>query len=594
MSKPEAATEAAANLASSAEDESGAAAEVNAAEDGVQQTADASSEPPAAEQGDEESSEKASTMAIGDTDGDRTTGPDADESAEPAPQEPEVAAVSEAAEAADAEAADNGAEGGAEQKPDAGERAETTAASTVEAAPGEEAESASAEEAGAGKRGETAVASTPETDASAASPGDSDRGEAAAEAPNASIQTAAEKEPPVEAGAPSADGEEEGALAPASPQLEAVLNAHESGQRLEGRVIGWNKGGFHVVINGVPAFCPKSQIEIDNPKRAAAYVDRTFKFRVLEIKDHGKRVVLTRRRVLIEDREAAIEQLRQKKASGDAIEGKVTSITDFGAFVDVGGGLEGLVHLSQLSRRRVENAREVVQVGQDVQVKVLKIEKGGDRISLSMKALEPDPWHTVTQKFDTGSKFEGTILRKADFGLFVDVGDGLEGLVHSSNLELGKSMDSPDYAEGQMIGGWVREVDPERRRLSLSLREVAQTNPWSDIKSRYTEGHVVTGRVEQVARFGVFVEIEPGLTGLLPFSSLPEVQGPRPTRQFRPGDAVEVVIDAIDTKRRRISLAPVGSKLEGTKSDLREYQKKHTSKSGLGALAAAFEKIQQS
>jgi small subunit ribosomal protein S1 len=153
-------------------------------------------------------------------------------------------------------------------------------------------------------------------------------------------------------------------------------------------------------------------------------------------------------------------------------------------------------------------------------------------------------------------------------------------------------MDSLEYAEGQKIRGWVREVDPERRRLSLSLREVAQSNPWSDIKSRYTEGNEVNGKVEQVARFGVFVELEPGLTGLLPFSSLPEIQGPRPARQFRPGDPLEVVIDAIDIKRRRISLAPVGSRLEGTKTDYKDYQKKASS-GGLGALAAAFEKIQQ-
>lgn len=558
MSKPDAAAEAAANLATPAEDDSGIPLDP-----GVGEQADdaAAATAPGSIAGEEDDAPRLAEADPGRGEGPtvRDDATEADEgttasSSPDAAAEPAVGAESGSTGAVRAEATDHPVAAAAEQ----GEREATESAATEPAA--------------------NAPAANAPVEPSRAAHAESAEG----------------AEPPAaDAGGTAAGAEEEGALAPASPELEAIVAAHTTGERLEGRVIGWNKGGFHVVVNGVvPAFCPKSQIEIDNPKRAAAYVDRTFAFKVLEIKDHGKRVVLTRRQVLVEDREAALERLRQKRASGEPIDGKVTSITEFGAFVDV-GGLEGLVHLSQLSRRRVDNAREVVQVGQDVQVKVLKIEKGGDRISLSMKALEPDPWHTVTERFETGSQFEGTILRKAEFGLFVDVGDGLEGLIHSSNLELGKSLDSADYAEGSKVQGWVREVDPERRRLALSLREVAQTNPWSDIRSRYSEGSEVNGRVEQVARFGVFVEIEPGLTGLLPFSSLPEIQGPRPTRQFRPGETIDVVVDAIDVKRRRISLAPLGSKLEGTKSDYREYQKKQTSGSGLGALAAAFEKIQQ-
>jgi small subunit ribosomal protein S1 len=499
----------------------------------------------------------------------------------------ETAAAAPPGEAAEAPARPDASAAGDEAATDG------TEVATVEAQPagpaeGEAAAAMDAEPAPAPPAAESGtevaaavVEAPPEAQAAAAA------GVEAAAQPEASASDAA-----AAGEAPAGGSEEEGALAPPSPELEAILAAHARGERIEGRVIGWNKGGFHVVVNGVPAFCPKSQIELENPKRAAAYVDRTFAFRVLEIKDNGKRVVLTRRQVLLEDRQKNLELLRQKKASGEPIDGKVTSITDFGAFVDV-GGLEGLVHLSQLSRRRVESARELVQVGQPVQVKVLKIEKGGERISLSMKALEPDPWNTVTERFGTGSTFEGKVVRKADFGLFVDVGDGIEGLVHTSNLALGKTMDSPEYAEGSAISGWVREVDPERRRLALSLREVAQSNPWADVKSRYGEGAEVEGRVEQVARFGVFVELEPGLTGLLPFSSLPETQGPRPPRQFQPGEKLQVIVDAIDTKRRRISLAPVGSRLEGTKSDYRDYQKKQTSSTGLGALAAAFEKLQQ-
>ena len=387
-----------------------------------------------------------------------------------------------------------------------------------------------------------------------------------------------------------------------NPQLALVIEANENKARMAGTVIGWNKGGFHVSLSGVPAFCPKSQIELGKPKRAAAYIDREFDFNVLEIKDAGKRIVVSRRHILKADREQLLETLRAKAKSGEPMKGKVTSITDFGAFVDL-GGIEGLVHLSQLTRRRIETPQEAVQTGQEVEVRVLKVEKAkqdkgkagsGERISLSMKALEPDPWQSVEERFPVGSEWAGTIARRTDFGFFVDLGNGLEGLVHTSQLALGKSMDDEEYSIGSEIKGWIREADGERRRLSLTQREQAKTNPWKDLIERYSEGSEVDGQVEQTSRFGVFVQLEPGLTGLLPYSSLPRQPGRPPQRQFTAGQSLRVQISAIDTKRRRLTLSPVGAKLEGTRADLREYQKKQKQSqgSGLGALAAAFAKIQ--
>ncbi len=375
-----------------------------------------------------------------------------------------------------------------------------------------------------------------------------------------------------------------------SPALAPIIAAMQDKTPINGKVIGWNKGGFHVSVDGLPAFCPKSQMEIGNPKQAHAYVDRDLQFSVAEVKENGKRIVVHRKGLLRQQRGETIQALKERSNSGEAISGKVTSVTDFGAFVDL-GGVEGLVHLSQLSRTRVEKPSDAVKVGQEVQVKVLKVEKGGDRISLSMKALEPDPWLTADDTFEIGGTFTGKVVRATDFGLFVDVGHGIEGLLHSSQLEMRKSMS--DYPEGSEVTGWIREVDGGRRRLSLSLREVAKGNPWQDIESRFEEGQQIEGVIEQVAKFGVFVVLQPGLSGLLPFSATQSMgDHMRPQRMYTPGDTINIQIDAIDAKRKRISLAPVGSKLEGTKSDLRDYQKTAEPTTGLSAMAAAFAKLQ--
>ena len=416
---------------------------------------------------------------------------------------------------------------------------------------------------------------------------------------NETVSTPEEVAPPstaeTDAQDPAAARENQAAAEKAEPQVpEAVLPlvaAYEAAERIWGKIIGWNKGGFHVAVDGIPAFCPKSQMEIGNPKRAAAYIDREFEFQIIDIKEAGKRIVVSRRNLLLEDRETVLVKLRERKADGRAVAGKVVSITDFGAFVDL-GGIEGLVHLSQLSRKRVEDPREYLQIGQDVQVRVSKIEKRGERISLSMKALEPDPWDGVEERWGAGERFTGKVLRSTDFGLFVELADGLEGLLHSSQLALGKNLD--DYPEGTEIEGWIREADGERKRLSLSLREVTSGNPWSDMQDRYSEGSNVTGTVEQIAKFGVFVMLEPGITGLLPFSTLSLPAGANPRRLYRPGQELSVLIDSIDRKKRRISLAPTGSRLEGTRADYRNYQRQQSETGGsLNAMEAAFSKLRQ-
>ena len=380
-----------------------------------------------------------------------------------------------------------------------------------------------------------------------------------------------------------------------TPEMLVLHQAMLDKKPVEGRVIGWNKGGYHVAIDKIAAFCPVSQIEIGNPRSPKRYNDKTFKFQVIEIQKGGRRVVVSRAEALKTERKERAALVKQSLKPKSVHKGKISSLTDFGAFVDLGKGIEGLVHVSEISRRRVEHPKEILKPGQEVEVAVLKVEKGGQRISLSMKRLEEDPWEKLTERLEPGSEFSGKILRKADFGLFVEIEPGLEGLLHNSRLPLGASQEDDAFNVGNTVEGFIHEVEPKRRRLSLSLRPVATGNPWKGIEERYKVDTIVTGKVERLAPFGAFVELEPGLTGLLPFSALGGGGSPHnPRKQYHPGKEVSVRILSIDREKRRISLGTENSQAEGSSVDFREYKKSQTGGGGGGGgmnvMAAALKK----
>ena len=214
-------------------------------------------------------------------------------------------------------------------------------------------------------------------------------------------------------------------------QLRQMMEANEP---VKGKVIGWNNGGFHVVVGGMTAFCPRSEIEIEAPKAPKTYLDQELVFRILKIERSGKRIVLSRSTHLRGERRLARQKVKKDLKAGSVRNGRVATITDFGAFVDL-DGVQGLVHVSELSRRRVEHPREVVEVGQEVEVKILRVENSGRRISLSMKALEPDPWEGIESRFEEGSLVTGTVERTADFGAFIQVAPGLTGLLPTSAID---------------------------------------------------------------------------------------------------------------------------------------------------------------
>src|SRR6476659_2753649 len=232
--------------------------------------------------------------------------------------------------------------------------------------------------------------------------------------------------------------------------LDQLRNMYENRLPVQGKVSGRNKGGFDVSVSGLRAFCPLSQIALGKIENPDSFLNQTYEFRVTELSDDGRRIVVSRAALLKEAAQSRAEEARQRVVPGAELTGRVKTLTPFGAFVDL-GGVDGLLHVSEMSRRRVNDPKELVEIGQEVRVRVIKVENDGKRISLSMKEFESDPWSDVEDRYAPGTQFSGRILRSTDFGFFVDVEPGLDGLVHVSQLPLG--VKASDMKIGESVTG---------------------------------------------------------------------------------------------------------------------------------------------
>ncbi len=263
-------------------------------------------------------------------------------------------------------------------------------------------------------------------------------------------------------------------------------------------------------------------------------------------------------------------------------------------FVDL-GGVDGMVHVSELSHRVGARPSQIVKVGDTVRAKVLEADRGKGRIALSMKALEPDPWTEVADRFPSGSTFEGTVARKTEFGVFVELLPGVDGLIHVSQLPPGMKLDDETLAPGAPVRGWVRELDMERRRLSLTLRQVATSDPWADAASRYPSDTIVEGVIERTANFGVFVQLEPGLTGLIPASETDVPRGGDLAGHFAAGSRISATVLSVDPARKRISLSVKKAKEGKAVKEFRRWneEKKVERKPEVSAFGAALAKALQ-
>ena len=484
------------------------------------------------------------------------------------------------------------------------ENAPTATETAPEPEPAAEVEIVAAEPpADAGEPAEVAAAeqvTASDTVAAEAVAAEAGATEAGAEAPATDAKPKQAKGPRTPAkkahkGKPRRPGKVDEVVPPSPEDLAGIPSdiaraAVEAGHPVEGKVIGWNQGGFHVVVDGMTAFCPRSSMELGAPHEPGQYLDKTFAFRVLRVEEKGHRLVLSRAAMLREERKHAADELRKKIQVGEIVMGKVVSLTDFGAFVDL-GGIEGMIHVSEIRHVRVAKPADALALGQEVEAKVLKLASGGDRISLSMKSLERDPWDGVAERFPVGGKATGKVLRKSEFGWFIELEPGVEGLMHHTQLAPGMHADDARLAAGETLELFVREVDGRRKRISLSMRETPTTDPWHGVEGRYPEGAVVTGTVEKIEKFGVFVILEPGLTGLLPGSEMGLPRGANVGRVYSVGKQVKVQVAHIDVKRKRVSLTLEGKTLEGSRSDYQAYVKQTRKSTGLGALAAALGKI---
>uniref|UniRef100_I2Q1Y8 Ribosomal protein S1 n=1 Tax=Desulfovibrio sp. U5L TaxID=596152 RepID=I2Q1Y8_9BACT len=394
---------------------------------------------------------------------------------------------------------------------------------------------------------------------------------------------------------------------------EALLAAFEAGVPVEGKVTASRKGGFDVDILHRRAFCPVSQIDLAFTENPEVHVGQTYTFLITTFERDGKNIVVSRRK--LQEQERAESELRflESVNPGDVIPAVVTRFAAFGAFVEVAPGLEGLVHLSELSWSRAEKAEDAVDLGQAVTVKVLSFDrdkKGRPRISLSIKQAGPDPWDTVGEKFAAGDRVEGKVTRLADFGAFVEIAPGIEGLIHVSEMSHVRRIAKPSdvVSPGETVTVAVKDVDLSKRRISLSLKEVAG-DPWAAVSDTFAIGSTVEGIVENRQQYGLFINLAPGVTGLLPASKLRDALEPAPYEKVSSGDTVSVVVSEIDTEKRKMTLAPVGGTKEREftrdrgdhrerdrdNDDWKKYAKKEkqTAQASGGGLGLLGEKLQE-
>ena len=331
--------------------------------------------------------------------------------------------------------------------------------------------------------------------------------------------------------------------------------ALENGEQIAGTVTGKVKGGLTVMTNGIRAFLPGSLVDMRPVKDTTPYEGKTLEFKVIKLDRKRNNVVLSRRAVVEasmgEERQKLLETLRE----GAVVKGTVKNITDYGAFVDL-GGIDGLLHITDLAWRRVRHPSEVVQVGQELTAKVLKFDQEKNRVSLGIKQLGEDPWVGLARRYPQGTRLFGKVTNITDYGAFVEIEAGIEGLVHVSEMDwTNKNVDPKKVVQlGDEVEVMVLEIDEDRRRISLGMKQ-CKPNPWDDFSTLHKKGDKVRGQIKSITDFGVFIGLPGGIDGLVHLSDLSwNEPGEEAVRKYKKGDELEAVVLAIDTDRERISL----------------------------------------
>jgi small subunit ribosomal protein S1 len=332
--------------------------------------------------------------------------------------------------------------------------------------------------------------------------------------------------------------------------------AYSAGTPIKGRVTERIKGGLRVDIDGIAAFLPGSQVDVRPVRNLDSLRNQEIEAKVIKLNRKRSNVVLSRK-AIIEERNEGVKHKTLNQIEEDIIvEGQIKNLTDYGAFVDL-GGIDGLLHVTDMSWGRLQNPAELFKVGDTVQVKVLKFDKDRERVSLGYKQLQPDPWQSVEERYPIGKRMHGKVASVTDYGAFIELEAGVEGLVHVSEMSWSKRIKHPSKLvnPGDDVDVEVLSIDPKARRISLGMKQV-QSNPWDTLKERYEVGSRVRGRVRNLTDFGAFIEVEDGVDGLVHVSDISWAKRIKhPGEVLKKGQEIEAIITSIDTENRRLSLS---------------------------------------
>ncbi|WP_422126895.1 30S ribosomal protein S1 [Thioalkalivibrio sulfidiphilus] len=336
---------------------------------------------------------------------------------------------------------------------------------------------------------------------------------------------------------------------------ERLETAMESDQTITGMISGKVKGGFTVELGDIRAFLPGSLVDV-RPVRDTAYLEgKELEFKLIKLDQRRNNVVVSRRAVVEKEYSAERDELLKNLQEGVVLKGIVKNLTDYGAFLDL-GGIDGLLHITDMAWKRVKHPSEVVEIGQEIEVKVLKFDRERNRVSLGLKQLGDDPWENITRRYPIGSRLFGKVTNITDYGCFVEIEDGVEGLVHVSEMDWTNKNIAPNkmVAVGDEVEVMILDIDEERRRISLGIKQ-CKANPWDEFAATHNKGEKVSGVIKSITDFGIFVGLDGGIDGLVHLSDLSwNMEGEEAVRNYKKGDEIEAVVLAVDPERERISL----------------------------------------
>ena len=353
-----------------------------------------------------------------------------------------------------------------------------------------------------------------------------------------------------------------------------ITRSCREGEVIEGEIVGKVKGGLSVDIGRIHAFLPGSQIDLKPVRNLDALIGQRLKFKVIKFNRKRNNIVLSRRVLLDEERKQLREETLKNLKEGDILEGTVKNLTDYGAFIDL-GGMDGLLHITDISWGRIGHPSEKLSVGDRIRVKVLHFDHEKEKVSLGLKQALPDPWESVPQRYPTGSRTKGKVVNVTDYGVFVELEEGIEGLVHISELTWSKKMKHPSKVVriGDTVEVMVLDCDPIKRRISLGMKQV-EPNPWAVIEEKYPVGTKVVGRVKTVTDFGIFIGFDEGVDGLVHVSEMSWTKKIKhPGELYKKGQQVEAVVLNIDRNNERFSLGVKQLTADPWKDVARRYRK---------------------